>query len=229
MKTAYLLAFAVGLLSALHCLGMCGGIVGALSFSLPESVRSRPRRLVAYLLVYNLGRIASYAAAGALFGWLGGALIADGTRAWVYQGLRVLAALTMVGIGLYLGGWLPRFAGVERLGEPLWRRLEPLGRRLLPVRSLPRAALFGAVWGWLPCGLVYSMLIGSPAQGGAAAGAVYMALFGAGTIPVLVAGGLLAGRLYALGRDRRFQTAAGLAVIAIGLSTLHFQGYNAVF
>lgn len=226
MTAAYPLAFAVGLLSALHCVGMCGGIVGALSFSLPADLRARPRRLIAFLLAYNLGRISSYAAAGALFGWLGAVLVADGTRVWLSNGLRVGAAIAMVGIGLYVGGWLSRLAFVERLGAPLWRILEPLGRRLLPVRTLPRAALFGAVWGWLPCGLVYAMLIGSPAQGGAAEGALYMGLFGAGTLPVLLAAGLLAGRLYRLGQDRRFQATAGVALILIGLSTLHFQGYN---
>ena len=139
----------------------------------------------------------------------------------------VVAALVVVGIGLSIGGWWPRLAIVERAGAPLWRRLEPWARRLLPVRTLPRAALFGAVWGWLPCGLVYGMLIGAPAQGGAAAGALYMTLFGVGTLPVLLAAGLLAGRLYRLGQDRRFQAAAGLLVIILGLSTLQFQGYNA--
>lgn len=226
MTTAYLLAFVVGLLSALHCIGMCGGILGALSFSLPPGIRADSRRLTAFLVAINLGRIASYAVAGALFGWLGGALISGGARVWLYDLLRVLAALVMVGIGLYIGGWFPRFAAVERLGEPLWRILEPLGRRLLPVQTLAQAVLYGAVWGWLPCGLVYSMLIGSPAQASAAAGALYMGLFGAGTLPVLVVGGLLAGRLYRLGQDRRFQAAAGLLVIALGLSTLHFQEYN---
>jgi len=217
----------VGLLSALHCVGMCGGIIGALSFSLPAATRDRLSRLTLFLFAFNLGRILSYACAGALFGWLGAALLADGARAWLDDGLRLLAALVMVGIGLYLGGWFPRFAAIERLGAPLWRRLEPLGRRLLPVRSLPRAILYGAIWGWLPCGLVYSMLISAPAQGGPMAAALYMALFGIGNLPVLLATGLLSGRLYGLGRDRRYQHLAGLVVICLGLLTLHFQGYNA--
>jgi sulfite exporter TauE/SafE len=227
MNIAYPLAFVVGLLSALHCIGMCGAILGALTWSLSAETRARSGPLTAFLLAFNLGRIASYGVAGALFGWLGATLMADGARVWLYDLLRLLAALAMVGIGLYLAGWFPRFAAVERLGEPLWRRIEPLGRRLLPVRTLGRATLYGAVWGWLPCGLVYTMLIGAPAQGGPWAGALYMTLFGAGTLPVLLLGGLLAGRLYRLGQDRRFQAATGLAVVLLGLSTLHFQGYNA--
>lgn len=200
--------------------------MGALSFSLPPAIRSRPDRLATFLLLINLGRITSYAAAGAVFGWFGGALLAGDLRPWADDALRVLAALVVVGIGLYIGGWFPRFIVLERLGGPLWRLLEPYGRRLLPIQTPLQALLYGAVWGWLPCGLVYSMLIGSPAQGGAAAGALYMAGFGAGTLPVLLVGGMLAGRLYRLGRDRRFQAVAGLSVILLGLTTLHFQGYN---
>jgi uncharacterized protein len=224
LNTAYPLAFVVGLLSALHCVGMCGGIVGALSYSLPAACRDRPARLLPFLLAYNLGRILSYACAGALFGALG--LLAEAPRAWAFDGLHLLAAIAVVGIGLSIGGWWPRLVVIERVGAPLWRRIEPWARRLLPVRTLPRAALFGAVWGWLPCGLVYGMLIGAPAQGGPAAGALYMTLFGVGTLPVLLAAGLLAGRLYRLGQDRRFQAAAGLLVIALGLSTLQVQGYS---
>jgi sulfite exporter TauE/SafE len=224
--TPFLLAFLVGLLSALHCVGMCGGIVGALTFSLPVATRRDWRRLVLFLLAYNAGRVVSYALAGAAFGWLGEALIATGPAAWPHRLLQWVAALAMVGIGLYVAGWFPRFAQVERMGAPLWQRLEPLGRRLLPVATLPRALVYGAVWGWLPCGLVYTMLIAAPAQGGPAAGALYMALFGLGTLPAMLAVGLLTGRLYAWYRDHRVQVAAGLSVVTLGLFTLLFQGYN---
>ena len=94
------------------------------------------------------------------------------------------------------------------------------------MTTLPRALFFGAVWGWLPCGLVYTMLISAPAQGGPVAGALYMALFGLGTLPILLAVGLLAGRLHDWSRDRRVQVASGLSVIALALFTLDFQGYN---
>lgn len=226
MSTSYLVAFVVGLLSALHCIGMCGGIVGALSFSLPESMRRDWPRLALFLFAYNTGRVSSYALAGALFGSLGGALVEAGGRAWLYDGLRWLAAVVVVGIGLYIAGWFPRFTRIERIGEPVWRRLEPIGRRLLPVTTFPRAVLYGAVWGWLPCGLVYTMLISTPAQEGPVGGAVYMGLFGLGSLPVMVATGLFAGRLYRFTGDRRLQIASGLLVVALGLFTLLFEGYN---
>jgi hypothetical protein len=228
MSTAFLLAFVVGLLSALHCIGMCGGIAGALAFSVRPGQRRDWRRLALFLTAYNLGRVASYAVAGALFGGLGGLLIAAGEGERLHDVLRWFAAAVVVGIGLYIAGWFPRFIWVERIGEPVWRRLEPLGRRLLPVTSLPRAMVYGAVWGWLPCGLVYTMLFSAPAQGGAVAGAAYMALFGLGTLPVMLATGLFAGRLYRFAGDARLQAAAGLTIVALGLYTLFFQGYNDV-
>lgn len=226
MSTAYLLAFVVGVLSALHCIGMCGGIAGALAFSLPAGARRDWRRLALFLAAYNAGRVMTYSLAGALFGGLGSALVATAAGPWLHDLLRWLAATVVVGIGLYIAGWFPRFIWIERLGEPVWRHLEPLGRRLLPVATLPRAALYGAVWGWLPCGLVYSMLLSAPARGGAAAGALYMALFGLGTLPVMLATGLFAGRLYRFAGDARLQAAAGLTVVLLGLFTLFFQGYN---
>lgn len=224
--TPFLLAFLVGLLSALHCLGMCGGIIGALTFSLSIETRHDWPRLLAFLLAYNLGRAGSYALAGAAFGWLGQAAMTTGPSTWPRQLLQGLAALVMIGIGLYMAGWFPRFAQVERIGEPLWQRLEPIGRRLLPVATLPRALVYGAVWGWLPCGLVYTMLIATPSVGGPAAGALYMALFGLGTLPAMLAVGLFTGRLHAWARSRPVQVAAGLSVMALGLFALLFQGYN---
>ena len=215
-------AFVVGLLGGVHCVGMCGGIVGALTFSLPERVRRETGLLLAYTLAYNFGRILSYVLAGAMFGWLGALLLAAG-GGWAAWLLRTVAALVTVAIGLYVAGWFPRFARVERLGEPLWRQLEPLGRRLLPVRTLRRAALYGAIWGWLPCGLVYAMLIAAPAQSSVVGGAVYMGLFGVGTLPVLLGTGLLAGRLRELAGRSGPRAVGGLTVVGLGLFTLLSQ------
>ncbi len=223
MSTPYLVAAIVGLLSALHCIGMCGGIVGALIFSLPPSRRGNRGHLLCFILAYNLGRVMSYALAGALFGWAGAAILSIGVDSGLPRLLRVLAASVTIGIGLHVAGWFPRFAFIERLGEPLWRRLEPLGRRLLPVDSLPRALLYGALWGWLPCGLVYAMLLGAPAQSSPTAGAVYMALFGLGTLPVMIAVSLLTGRLYGIAGSRSLQALGGLTVVALGLFTLLTQ------
>lgn len=215
-----LVAFAVGLLSALHCIGMCGGIMGALSVALPESTRAQPARLIGFLAAYNLGRVLSYGVAGALAGGLGLTVVSGTGSGEVGRALRLAAALLMILAGLNLAGWLPAVGRLERLGAPLWRRLEPLAHRLVPVRTPGRAALYGAVWGWLPCGLVYAMLGVAAGQATVAGGAGVMAAFGAGTLPTVLLAGLFAGRVYRLRRRPLLQRVGGLAVAGIGLATL---------
>ena len=119
------IAFTLGLLSATHCLGMCGGIIGALSLSAPASLRRHRWRQTGYVLLYNLGRTLSYALAGALVGSLGGSLLAGLAGPQAHWILQILGALMLLALGLYLAGWLPQLAHVERLGVPLWRRIEP--------------------------------------------------------------------------------------------------------
>ncbi|HEB98338.1 MAG TPA: sulfite exporter TauE/SafE family protein [Thiotrichales bacterium] len=202
---------------------MCGGIQGALTLSLPEEVRRRGPRLVMFLAAYNLARITSYALAGALIAGLGSGLSAAAGLTHGHTLIRVLSAALLVGIGLHLAGWFPAFAQVERLGVPLWRQLEPLGRRLLPVRTLGRALVFGLVWGWLPCGLVYTALLWTATAGDAGLGALYMASFGLGTLPAAFTTGLLTGGLSRLMADPRLRRGVGLMLILFGLASLAFQ------
>ncbi len=206
-------ALLLGMLGGGHCIGMCGGLMGALTLAIPPEQRQRRLRL---LLAYNLGRIASYALAGLLLGGAGWAL-ASGPAASV---LRAIAGGLLVVMGLYLAGWWSGLTRIESLGRLLWRRLEPLARRLLPVGNARRALLLGAIWGWLPCGLVYSTLLWAASQGDALRSAVLMLAFGLGTLPVLLATGLAAERLTALLRRRGIRIAGGLLVILFGLWTL---------
>lgn len=206
-------ALILGLLGGGHCLGMCGGLMGALTLAIPKEQRSRRFRL---LLAYNMGRILSYTCAGLLIG-LAGWAAANSPGA---MALRVIAALLLITMGLYLAGWWSGLTRIESLGRGLWRYIQPLASRLLPVSSLPRALLLGALWGWLPCGLVYSTLLWSASQGNAIDSALLMLAFGIGTCPVLLATGLAAERITALLRQRGVRMAGGLLVIAFGLWTL---------
>lgn len=206
-------ALVLGLLGGGHCIGMCGGLMGALTLAIPAEQRQRRLGL---LLAYNLGRITSYGLAGLLIGAAGWAL-ASGPAA---TALRLLAGLLLIAMGLYLAGWWSGLTRIEGIGRLLWRRLEPLARRLLPVRNAPRALLLGALWGWLPCGLVYSTLLWAASQGDALDSALLMLAFGLGTLPVLLATGLAAERLTALLRRRGVRIAGGLLVILFGLWTL---------
>jgi len=214
---AYLTAFVVGLLGGTHCVGMCGGVVGALTLGLPEPLRGRPVAMLPYLLAYNGGRLVSYTVAGALMGGVGWLA----TRMAVVEGvqgyLQVVAGLFMVAMGLYLGGWWFGLVHLERVGGRLWRRLEPAARRLLPVHTPRQAFLLGVVWGWLPCGLVYSVLIQSVAMGHAGGGALLLFSFGLGTLPNLLLMGVFAARLSTLLRRLWVRRLAGALVIVFGL------------
>lgn len=218
-------AFVVGLFSTPHCVGMCGGIMGALSYGLREEDRQHSARLFMFVMAYNFGRIASYALAGAVIGGAGGVLVQVVGEGAGHRWLQWLAAVILILIGLHVAGWLPRLTIIERIGVPLWRYLEPLGRRLLPVQSPLMAMLYGAVWGWLPCGLVYTMLIATTAQADPLHGALHMAVFGLGTLPAVAATGMLAGRLYSLMRTPYLKAAIGVIIIALGMVTLMFPTY----
>lgn len=203
-------AFMVGLLGGVHCAGMCGGIVGALSFGLPAG------RNLPILLAYNAGRISSYTAAGALMGALGfyfSGLLPVQTAQRV---LLTLAGLFLVLMGLYLAGWWNALARIERAGGVLWRRIEPLGRGLLPVRSVRHGFVLGLLWGWLPCGLVYSALVWTVASGGPVQGALLMLAFGLGTLPNLLLMGVAAAQLNRWIRRPAVRAAAGVLVMLFG-------------
>jgi len=206
-------ALILGLLGGGHCLGMCGGLMGALTLAIPPEQRGRRSQL---LLAYNIGRILSYACAGLLVG-LAGWAVASSPAALA---LRVVAALLLIAMGLYLAGWWSGLTRIEALGRGLWRHIQPVASRLLPVSSLPRALLLGALWGWLPCGLVYSTLLWAASQGNAGYSAALMLAFGLGTWPVLLATGLAAERVSSLLRRRSVRMAGGLLVILFGLWTL---------
>ncbi|MEF8793886.1 sulfite exporter TauE/SafE family protein [Thiohalorhabdus sp.] len=213
-------ALIMGLFGGPHCAAMCGGITATLTFGLDDRVRTSVVRQLPYLLAYNLGRIASYTAAGALAGGLGAAAALGGPQGEGPALLRGLAGAVMIAIGLYIGGWWPSLSRVERIGLPLWRQLEPLGQRLLPVRSLPTALGLGAVWGWLPCGMVYMVLIQALTAGSAAAGGTLMLAFGVGTLPNLLAMGLFAAALGRFMSNPWVRRAAGGLLVIMGATGL---------
>lgn len=167
-------------------MGMCGGIVSALTFSLPAAKRQQLTNLMPMLLAYNTGRISGYMLAGALAGGVGGAILTLGGLEQLRHLLQWISALFMIALGLYLAGIWTGVAKVENAGRVLWKHIEPLGRRFMPVNSPVKALPLGFIWGWLPCGLVYSVLIWSLSAGSATKGALLMLAFGLGTLPSLL-------------------------------------------
>ena len=203
-------AFAAGLLGGVHCAGMCGGIVGTLALQARGPAWTRQ-------LAYNAGRILSYVAAGTAAGFAG-SLVGGGTWLDARIALFLVANVAMVFLGLYVAGWSRAVLAVEAAGRPVWRRIEPVARRMLPIDSTPRALGAGLAWGWVPCGLVYGMLVLAAASASPAQGALVMAAFGLGTLPNLLAAGLAAQRLLRLRRAPWVRRAAGVAILALGVA-----------
>jgi sulfite exporter TauE/SafE len=213
-------ALAMGLLGGAHCVAMCGGVVGVLCAGLPPAVRARPIGQLRYVLAYNAGRVASYAAVGAIACAVGMAADrADGVYG-AQLGLRVVAGLLMLGLGLYLAGLFRRFSALEKLGAPVWRVVEPIGKRLLPVRSAAGALALGALWGFMPCGLVYASAALAVTTGSPVEGAVAMVAFGAGTLPTLVALGGMAAFVARWVARAWVRKGAGIAIACFGLVQL---------
>ena len=207
MQSLATAALVAGLLGGVHCAGMCGGIAASLSAA--SRGPSLPR-----VLAFNTGRIVSYAVAGALAGAAGG-LMASAALLDARLLLLVLANVFIGMMGFYVAGWGRGVVRMEALGRGLWRHIEPLRRRFFPIDSTPRALGAGAVWGWVPCGMVYGMLVPAIASGSAAKGALVMAAFGAGTLPSLLATGLVSAKVLALRREPRVRRVAGALLVAM--------------
>jgi hypothetical protein len=187
-------AFIIGILGSGHCIGMCGGITTMLTSALPKSTlinpqanllsqkNSTPRYI--FVLLYHVGRISSYSIIGAIVGFSGS--IAAKNIGLPLAGLRVIAAVFLILLGLYLGRWYLLLNKLENLGKKMWQYISPLSKRFIPVKSPKQALFLGVLWGWLPCGLVYSTLTWSLASSSAVTGFLIMFFFGLGTLPALL-------------------------------------------
>ena len=213
--------FFVGLLGGVHCLGMCGSIVGILTSQLPKT-----KTLWPFHLAYSGGRVASYSLAGALVGAIGQAGLLLRDQVPIQHLLFALSSLMLIALGLYLADLWNVVRRIEGVGKTLWQRIQPLTRGLFPVTSTLRAFLLGTLWGWLPCGLVYSVLVTSLASGSAKHGALIMFAFGLGTLPNLLAIGLFWEKIKGKVQSPKVRMAAGLLVAAFGVYGLMKVGYT---
>lgn len=220
--------FVVGLLGSVHCVGMCGGIVSAFSAGSARlrviaiaPAGSRTGTLAAanlsYVLAYNAGRLASYATAGAIAGGMAQSLRMITLLAPLQLAGYWLANLMLVALGLYLMDVWHGVTRVEALGRSLWSRLQPLLKRLMPADTVGKVFALGMLWGWVPCGMVYSVLLTAMMSGSAASGSAVMLAFGLGTLPMLLSLGMLGTRLKAFAAHRAVRFGGGLVVLAFGL------------
>lgn len=166
-------AFILGLAGSLHCAGMCG----PLALALPGVGASAPGYVIGRV-AYNLGRVITYCLLGVVFGLLGKTLVLAGIQRWVSIAL---------GIALIAGLFASRKLVVWQPVALLVRRLKSAMSAVLGRRSFGALVMLGLLNGLLPCGLVYAAGAGAIATGGILSGLAYMAVFGAGTVPMMLA------------------------------------------
>ncbi len=232
-------ALLAGLLGGVHCAGMCGGIVSALSINVKlPSIDSKldsgldagikfAQHKFFIVLFYNIGRISSYTIAGVLIGGVGWWL-----SNWIFINkaqliLQFIAALFMLLLGLYLANWSHLLRFLEKPGSVIWKRIEPYGRRFIPITKVRDAFFLGLIWGWLPCGLVYSMLIWSMSAGSATQGGLLMFSFGLGTLPNLLLMGVFAQQVTKWFQLAWLRSIAGLVIMSFALLML-YRAANAI-
>lgn len=220
-----------GLAGSVHCAGMCGGIVSAFSAGAPSAGRMTGRVIpiapmgrataaaeqAGHVLAYNAGRIASYMLAGAIAGGLAGGIASLARVASAQTVAYWMANLMLAAMGLYLMDAWRGLARVEAVGGVLWRRVQPLVKPLVPMDTPLKALALGGLWGWVPCGMVYSVLLTAMLAGSALDGALVMGAFGLGTLPMLLAMGMVGARLRQYLQRRAVRVACGLLVLGFGV------------
>lgn len=222
MTINLLIAFNLGLFSSLHCVGMCGGLISSLILATSDSNdinKAKKKKNLKSSFAYNLGRISSYSLAGLLMGLFGLALAELLAQFNIHFVLQLLASVILISIALNILGLFQLSTRLESIGIILWQRIQPLAKILLPVDNFLKAYLFGMVWGWLPCGMVYSALLFSLTTGSALNGMLIMLCFGLGTLPTMISAGYFIEYLnqFRQHKQLRWVTATVLILIAVAL------------
>lgn len=200
-------AFLIGIGSSVHCMGMCGGI--AASFAIGDQSRK-----FGSILLFNGGRLASYAFLGLIAGGLVSYLSPHLSSSQYL--LRILAGAMLVAMGLYVSNWWRGLARLERLALPLWSRMQPLISKIRSSKSPKKSLYLGLAWGVLPCGLIYSTLIWAASFEAPIDAAALMLFMGMGTLPALMAISFTGVKLV---RSEKFRQISGLMLIFYGIWT----------
>lgn len=206
-------ALLTGLMGGVHCAAMCGGI--ATGFSAMGGSRGWWAAMQP-----NLGRVGGYVLAGAVAGGVGGGILAVARSPWLAIGARMLVGAVLVVAALRLLDRSGRLGFLGRPGTALWQRLRALQRPLLPANTAARRITLGMLWGWMPCGLSATMLAAAWLQADARNGALTMAAFGLGTLPLMVSLTWSGARVGRWLQEPHLRRLAGGLVLAAGLLTM---------
>ena len=206
-------AFTSGVMGGAHCAAMCGGIAAGFS-----AAAARPGLSIA--LQANGGRVAGYVLAGALVGGLGDGLLSVARIDGLVVASRAAVGLVLVLAALRLLDTTGRLRALPRPALALWRRIQPLQRRLAPADSPAKRIALGMLWAWLPCGLSTTLLAAAWLQADALQGAATMLAFGLGTLPLMVSLTWSGARLGRWLQRPALRHAAGMCVLTAGVLTL---------
>lgn len=221
-------AFLLGFMGSVHCMGMCGGIVGALSLNTSKpnnrttnQIHPKPTKSYSPTIIqlsYHIGRIATYGLLGLAAGFAGLWLSSFHDQAGLI--LRSLSGIMLILMGLYLFGLTQSLNWIERLGAKLWNKLQPLTKNLLPVNNPKQGMALGLIWGFLPCGLVYSTLSWAIVAANPVQSFGLMVCFGLGTLPALFTFALFTEKLNRFKQHILVRTLLSFAIIGFGTWTL---------
>ncbi|MBA6390599.1 sulfite exporter TauE/SafE family protein [Colwellia sp. BRX10-3] len=215
MNLDFFSAFVIGLLGSGHCVVMCGGISTMLTTAISDTSRHKK---YAIIFAYNFGRIASYSVIGALVALTSS--MAAKNIGFPVAILKTIAGIFLILLGLHLGQWLMWLSRVEHLGKNIWRHISPHTKKFIPIKNIRSAFALGALWGWLPCGLVYSTLTWALASADVFNGALIMFFFGLGTLPALLSVSLGTISIKSLLSHALFRKLAALLIISYGIYTI---------
>ncbi|TBR38578.1 sulfite exporter TauE/SafE family protein [Marinomonas agarivorans] len=216
LNTDILTAFLIGLAGAGHCFGMCGGIISALSFN--TNTKSQTKAFVIQLL-YHLGRVGSYICLAMLLTFFL-QLFHESYQMFGYV-LRTIAGTILILMGLYLLGLSSLILYLEKIGTLVWRLVSKKAKGILPIKRTSHAFIAGFIWGWLPCGLVYSSLLWISSTSTNLVEAIYLMIaFGLGTLPAMLAIGLATFNLKNIWNKLRLNVVSGGFMIFYGIWTL---------
>lgn len=215
MSLDYFSAFLIGLLGSGHCIVMCGGISTMLTTAISPNATSSKYHIV---IAYNFGRIASYSFIGALVAFTSS--MAAKSIGFPVVALKSVAGIFLILLGLYLGQWLMWLSRVEYLGKKLWKIISPNTQKFIPIKNTRSAFALGALWGWLPCGLVYSTLTWALASTNTMNGALIMFFFGLGTLPALLSVSFGTISVKSLLANSLFRKIAAVLLILYGIYTI---------
>lgn len=209
-------AFIAGIAGSAHCFAMCGGLAGALGMR-ARATSSSAGAAFGNALSYHAGRLSGYTVAGAICGLIGATLQAVLDLARIGSVLRIASGVLLVLIALrMLSPWNP-LRWLETLGAKFWRRLQPFTLGTSNMIGHTQAVALGFLWGWLPCGLVYSMLLFAALSGHALNGAAILFAFGLGTLPSMLTSSVLASGVQRLLKQRWPRFASGALLLLFGV------------